>query len=52
MVREVLQARQIATGSACPLDQVSLVEASTFTEEMGSRFFRSREENAVTDGRR
>lgn len=42
--RKVLEARQIVTGSACPLDQVSLVEASTFTEEMGLRSFRFREE--------
>jgi len=39
--RGVPEARQIVTGSACPLDQVSLVEASTFTEEVASRSFRT-----------
>lgn len=44
-VRGAPEARQIGAGSAYPVDQVSLLEASTFTEEMSSRSFRSRRDN-------
>lgn len=47
-VREVHEARQIATGSPVRVHW-TLVVASTFTEEMGPRSFRSREENGAGD---